>query len=665
MGKTINGETPLVKICLKIIKWGTYVALLSPLIVNKNFYFPFVGPKSLFFMGAVEIVFAAWLVLILHTKKYRPKLNIVLISVLLFLISMIISSIFGISFDNSFWSKFERMSGLLVHLHLAGFFLVLSSTFKEKFQWKKFFLVNVGIGLILSIISLISQVSDLNFIFAARGGVTLGNSSFLGTYLLFCSFFVIYLFFNSKKNIQVFSIVSLILMVISMWSNGARAATASFFGGIILIGLLYLAFKSGKKYLNIIGRASIIGGIILGIVLGSFVFKEGSFVQNKFIELTTKSRLVVWDSALKGVPDRLFFGHGPENFDFVFLKSFNPCMFLSECGGEIWFDRAHNIVIDILVNTGIIGLLAYLFLFISVFLLLFKKYFKDKEISFWTFAIFSSLLVAYFVQNLTVFDMISSYLVFFLVLAFVASLGNKTGEEVCYESKPFAITFVLLLFLISFFSYVVGPVKTEKEIIYALASKTPEERLLNYKKALKDSPMGDYQIREFFAQNTLDLLKDPKQTITGAQAKEELEFLIEELEKTREDNPLDFRNTMKLGELYGRLYFIDKEVIILAEKRLEEAITISPTNQQGYWQLAQIKTFKNDFATALTLTKQAIALDPRVFNSHSVAIQVANAMGDIEERDRLIQEAVTIDESWLNKINEIITPAQVENQPID
>jgi O-antigen ligase/cytochrome c-type biogenesis protein CcmH/NrfG len=661
MSKIINGETPLARVCLRIIEWVTYVALLSPLLVNKNYYFPFVAPKSLFFMGAVEIIFTAWLVLIIHAKKYRPKLNIVLIAVLLFIISMTVSSIFGISFDNSFWSKFERMSGLLVHLHLVGFFLVLSSTFKKKFQWKNFFFINVSVGLIISIISFISEASVEGLIFAARGGATLGNSSFLGTYLLFCSFFAIYLFLNSKKNLKVFSIVSLILMVIAMWSNGARAATASFFGGVALIGLLYLAFQSGKKYLKIIGKASIIGGVILGIVLGSFVLKEGSAVQNKFIELTTKSRLVVWESAFEGIKKSPLIGYGPENFDFVFLQSFNPCMFLAECGGEIWFDRAHNIIVDTLVNTGFVGLLSYLFLFVSAFLLLFKKYSKDKEISFWTFAIFSSLLVAYFVQNLTVFDMISSYLVFFLVLAFVASLDKKETEEVCYESKPFAITFILLLFIVSFFSYIIGPKKTGTDGIRSLATRVPEERLYFYESSLKASPMGDYQLREFFAQNTLDLLRTPDENLSAEQAKKELTFLISELEKTRADNPLDFRTVMKLGELYGRLYFIEKDAINLAEERLEEAISISPTNQQGYWQLAQIKAFKKDFKTALDLAKQAIALDPRVFDSHSIAIQIANAMGDIEEKDRLIQQAVVIDESWLPRINQALNPLKVEN----
>lgn len=652
MNNTIQGETPLNRFLLKVIEWGTYLILLSPLVVNKNYYFPFVAPKSLFFMALSEIIIAAWLILILHSKKYRPKLNFVLIAILLFFLSMIISSILGVSFDNSFWSKFERMSGLLMFFHLIGLFLVLSSTFKEKKQWNNFFLTNVLVGLIVSVISFISRGTVDGMIFAAKGGATIGNSSFLGTYLLFSSFFALYLFFHSKQKIKIFSAVSVVLMVIAMWLSGARAATASFLGGIALISLLYFSFVSKKGILNKLGKIAIIGGSILIIFSGFLVFREGSFVQDKFIQLTTRSRLVVWESAMKSFQDKPLFGWGPDNFDFAFLKNFNSCMPLSECGGEVWFDKAHNIIIDTLVTTGIVGLLTYLSIFVSVFVLLFKK-FKEDKISFWTFSIFGSLLVAYFIQNLTVFDMISSYLVFFLSLAFISSLGNDNGEDVSFETKPFAITFILILLIISFFSFIIGPDKAARLTIQAIVTKNPEERIEYYQESVKASPLGDYQTRELFAQTTLDLLMDNENYSTATQAKEELTFLIGELEKTRENNPYDFRSIMRLGELYGRLYLIDGESITLAEERLEEAISLSPTNQQGYWNLAQIKIFKGDYITALEIAKEAISLNDKVFDSYSIAIQIANAMGEIDERNRLIEEALKIDQSWEEKLIEL------------
>ena len=44
-----------------IIRWGVYLLLFTPLIISAKFFFPFVGPKSLYFFALVEVIFAAYL----------------------------------------------------------------------------------------------------------------------------------------------------------------------------------------------------------------------------------------------------------------------------------------------------------------------------------------------------------------------------------------------------------------------------------------------------------------------------------------------------------------------------------------------------------------------------------------------------------------------------
>ena len=68
-------ETGLSRVLLFIIKGGIFLSLFTPLLVSSSFYFPFVGPKSLYFMGLAEIVFFSWLLLIIVNKKYRPALK--------------------------------------------------------------------------------------------------------------------------------------------------------------------------------------------------------------------------------------------------------------------------------------------------------------------------------------------------------------------------------------------------------------------------------------------------------------------------------------------------------------------------------------------------------------------------------------------------------------
>ena len=40
----------------------------------------------------------------------------------------------------------------------------------------------------------------------------------------------------------------------------------------------------------------------------------------------------------------MILGWGPENFYVPFSKHFNPCLFLPECGGEIWFDKKDGLL---------------------------------------------------------------------------------------------------------------------------------------------------------------------------------------------------------------------------------------------------------------------------------------------------------------------------------
>src|SRR3990167_9144630 len=112
-----NDKTGLEKTCLFIIEWGAYAILFTPLIVMTQFFFPFVAPKSNFFRMAVEILFAAYLILVFANSKYRPRINLPTITLTLFLVVFILASFLGINFERSFWSTYERMTGIWTMLH--------------------------------------------------------------------------------------------------------------------------------------------------------------------------------------------------------------------------------------------------------------------------------------------------------------------------------------------------------------------------------------------------------------------------------------------------------------------------------------------------------------------------------------------------------------------
>ena len=645
------------RLCFYIIRFGVYLALFAPILVSGKFFFPFVGPKSLYFMALAEIIFFAWLILIIFSPQYRPKINLVLIALLAFLIILIISTIFGADPSRSFWSKYERMTGLLMWFHLVVFFLVISSVFKKPEEWLKIFLVSISVAIIISLISLVVWAGGdiMGFKNSSRGGATIGNSSFMGTYLLFNIFLALWLFFNFSIGIKIFSGFAIFIMFLATYLNDARAATLSILGGFFLIFCLFLIFKSQRKYLKISGLILLGTSIFIFLILFYLLFQSDSFVQKKFIQLATKARLVVWQAAWKSILEKPWLGWGPENFDFGFAKHFNPCMFLPECGEEVWFDRAHNIVLDTLYSVGIIGFLAYLFIFISVFYLTWRKYFKSS-LDFWTASIFSISLIAYFVQNLTVFDMINSYLMFFLFLGLVGSLEiqekNKNACEIKQNAikerrlkkKNWLVFLILVLFFLSFYNFVIKPYQSDRYVIEAIQKKDMNERIAFYKKTLESSPLGKYQIRDFFAHNVLEQVQrqSANSNFNIAGLKDEIDFLAGELEKSIRESPLEYRSFLTLGKIYTVYALIDSSKLERARDVLEEAKKLSPNNQQTYWTLAQTKIYQKKFDEAMSLAEKSIELEPRLLQSHVIAIKIAKMAGNQEIVNRKVEEAIKI-----------------------
>ena len=696
------------KILKTIIFGGTVLILFTPLILSSKFFFPFVGPKSLYFMGLTEMVFFSWLFLIIFYPKCRPRLNFILLSLILFTAILILASLFGVDPSYSFWSKFERMTGVLMMLHLLAFFLVASSVFREK-DWLKIFSVSIFVGVILSLIALFSKSPLM------QSGATIGNDSFFGTYLLLDLFLALYLItrarqsrakgedeaiasspLKSKGALKIYSSFCFLIMGFELIFSGAEAAKLSFLGGLVLLLFLWLAFNQKRK-LMLIGRLLLVLSVIFVIVFTFFAFQPDSFVRKQIIEKTLDEtfggRFIVWQAAWQGFLERPLLGWGLESFEFAFIKHYDPCLGTARCGGDVWYDRAHNIIFDTLITSGIIGFLSYLTIFGVAFWILWKQYYR-KAIDFLTAGIFSSILVAYSVQNLTVFDMVSSYMIFFLTLGFIGLIssenyGPKTGvDEAVASSPPFAVARVvdelrvrnnfknqakrilssfssrfarqltaLILFIslvFSLFEFVIKPLKTDFYVIKSLRAQNSKERVSLYKKTLSFSSVGRYQVAEQLADLTLTARSGLGKTVSPEDYKAELDFISEKLEKSIKQSPLNLRGYLKLGQIYNAYVRIDPQKLSQAEMVLRRAIEISPKNQQIYWELIQTKLYQGEFNEAFSLAEKSLELEPERGQSHLIVIQVAKIMGDDELANKKAKDAIRINPSWEPKIKEII-----------
>ena len=106
------------------VKAGLLLVLVTPLLITPETLFPYVVGKALAIRTAIDLTFAAWLLLIIYYPRHRPAWSWVLAAFGLWLLVALITSYTGVSPTRSLWSNFERMQGVIDRAHWFAFILM-------------------------------------------------------------------------------------------------------------------------------------------------------------------------------------------------------------------------------------------------------------------------------------------------------------------------------------------------------------------------------------------------------------------------------------------------------------------------------------------------------------------------------------------------------------
>src|SRR4030042_10172 len=256
---------------LNIIKYGTYLTLLTPAIFSKSF-FPPPFPPTIFFRITVDIIFIAYIILFIANPNYRPKFNILTIVISLFFGVLILTSFTGVNFEKSLWGNFDRMGGLITFFHLFSFFIVLSNVFKNRKDWERIFSFSILVGVLVVALILFTDQ------FSIRNGGTLWNSSLLASYLLFDIYLALTLFLVKGGGWRIFYGASLAVLLPTLFLSDCRGAIVSFFIGLFLLILGYLIFFKRKML-----KWFILGIFLISIIsIGCILIAKSDFIKNEF-----------------------------------------------------------------------------------------------------------------------------------------------------------------------------------------------------------------------------------------------------------------------------------------------------------------------------------------------------------------------------------------------
>jgi O-antigen ligase len=635
----------------KYLRYALYGVLIAtaivPLVYIGGLLYPFVTVRALLFRILVSLgmlLFAGSVLTGSLEPAYKLfKKPIVWLPAIL-LVWSFFASAFGIDFYHSFWSSFNRMDGLISEIYYVVYFYLLVLTFKQK-QWT-WFLKAVGVvSLVVAGSAIMEKIGWITFTplsGTSRVGGLIDNAAFLASYLTMTSFLSLWFAYIEKGWEKWFWALVSALGLFTILLSATRGAAVGLVGALCF-ALIVLIWR--KPHLRKIAGGSLL--VVILAVVGGFVFR--SKLQHNSIpivnrlanistkDITTNSRLFVWQNTLSASLERPLVGYGLENFEYVYNKFYDPTVMV-----EDWFDRSHNSYLDALITTGFPGLILYLAMFGAVGIFLKKISRKYPAEAFFL----SLLFVAYAVQDFFVFDTINTLYVFYALLAYL--FIRACGEDAERSPKKFALSSYALvggaiIVCVALYWTVALPFKANQalaeaytyQIVDVSRSFSALDRGLSYN-TFADMEYG-YQLYDMYFVKLAHQDSLEKGDLDTA-----YKYSIAELQKLTDRYPWNARLYLYLGHIADQHPSSETVDNTWLEGLLSKGTELSPKRVSLYYAQANIYLRQADalpkgdektamLEKAITVLKSYITLVPNLDEPNLILADVLRGMGRVDE----------------------------------
>ncbi len=405
-------------------------------VVVSNLWLPMIDGKMILYRGIGFFSFAAVCLgcfldsrVLLRCKEafrglFSDTLFLSLFASTIFLIG---STIFAYDRELAYFGEAQRAEGFLT----LAFLFVIYALFRVVFDrssWQRAFSMLSATAIILCVVQLVQLAQG-----ADRPSASVGNPVFLSAYYLsslLASYMLVRMARVAREGIWVwlgYGGIATGLLGLFMTKTRGSILGVCIAGIFIMLGVVL----GGKKYGIRLRTRKILGGVLLaGVAFGAIFVGtrnanvwQGVPIISRFatISLSSGSAYSRIQYAKIGIhgwlsdpsPQRILFGYGWDNYIYVWMKHYDPTIYFAD---QNIADRSHNRIVDTLVMSGVLGLVAYCMIWGAFFYQAKERMRQD----FFVGLVFAGWGIAYVIQNLFSFDAIPTYYSLFAVLAAVS-----------------------------------------------------------------------------------------------------------------------------------------------------------------------------------------------------------------------------------------------------
>lgn len=574
-----------------------------------------------------------------------------------FFFALILATIFSQDIMFSIFGSPNRAGGALNLL----FFLVFAcflALFTDENSWKKLFNLLFAAGVLISSLAFIQYFNIFKNVFISfESGNTpsfLGNSTFLAIYMLFLSILSFTLLTQEKEKKKKWIYGALFLLFgFTILITGARAAYLG-----LLIGFFFFFFFYPKKFklLKIAASSLVLFAIIVVISFNIFpqIAEKNNLLKIAVNRLSIKrvaadllgTRFSAWGITLQAIKDKPLLGWGPENFYIGFEKYYDPAISNVK---NMWWDRPHNVFLDIAVSSGIVSAILYCFFWLALLWQLqkFKRQQGDDKRTYLAHGL-QTMFIAYLAALFFNFDNISTYLISFFFIGYAFYLISKQGEQKIIQApktnfflKKFVYIPLLILLICFIWFYNVKPLYLNEKISYA-------QNLIDAKKCDKAMNIADkiWQnagiLKSYAGLRYADFIKK------CATDEKEADYVLSGSKALKESSifqPKFTRTWISLGGFTNVLAAKEKDVekqnklLLEARDYFEKALELSPKRQEIFIEIEKNYLMAKDYQAMKKSAYDCIKIDSSYGQCYWYLAVAEIFLGDQENGKKHIEES--------------------------